>query len=103
MSKPNKFAVAIDEAEEQPAQVAAAATVEPSPPAEPVVKAKSPRRPSRLNTRHIGGHYSPTTSKMMNQLALDEDTSVQQLLAEAIDMLFHSRQLPTVASQPKKS
>ena len=53
-------------------------------------------RPSRKNTKHVGGYFSPEVSKQLRQIALDENSSVQVLLAEAIDMLFHSRQKPTI-------
>ena len=33
-------------------------------------------------------------------IAASEDTSIQNLLAESLDMLFHSRQLPTIAQNP---
>ena len=56
-------------------------------------------RPSRTGTKHVGGHFSPEVSKQLRRIALDEDSSVQKLLAEAIDMIFHSRKLPTIASK----
>ena len=40
-------------------------------------------RPSRKNTKHVGGYFSPEVSKQLRQIALDENSSVQVLLAEA--------------------
>jgi len=54
-------------------------------------------RPSRDNTKHIGGYFDPKVSKQLRSIALDEDSSVQVLLEEAIDMLFQSRKKPTIA------
>ena len=54
-------------------------------------------RPSRKATKHIGGYFAPEVSKQLRQIALNEDKSVQSLLAEALDMIFHSRQMPTIA------
>ena len=54
-------------------------------------------RSSRKGVKHVGGYFEPQVSKQLRQIALDEDSSVQDLLAEAIDMLFHSRQKPTIA------
>ena len=54
-------------------------------------------RPSRRGAKHVGGYFEPQVSKQLRQIALDEDSSVQELLAEALDMLFHSRQKPTIA------
>ena len=56
-------------------------------------------RPSRKDTKHIGGYYPPEVSKQLRLIALEEDNSVQDLLAEAIDMIFQSRQKPTIAVQ----
>ena len=57
-------------------------------------------RPSRKGVKHVGGYFEPQVSKQLRQIALDEDSSVQDLLAEALDMLFHSRQRPTIARKP---
>ena len=85
----NKFAQALKKSEkgvtaDVPVAVAAASA---SPHA----------RPSRKGVKHVGGYFEPQVSKQLRQIALDEDSSVQDLLAEAIDMLFHSRQKPTIA------
>ncbi|PSJ15818.1 hypothetical protein C7H79_16950 [Nitrosomonas supralitoralis] len=65
--------------------------------------ASSPHdRPSRKNTKHVGGYFSPEVSKQLRQIALDENSSVQVLLAEAIDMLFHSRHKPTITQKSVK-
>jgi hypothetical protein len=54
-------------------------------------------RPSRQGAKHIGGYFDPAVSKQLRSIALEEDTSVQALLEEAIDMLFQSRRKPTIA------
>ena len=59
-------------------------------------------RPSRKSTKHVGGYFDPAVSKQLRQIALEEDSSVQALLGEAIDMLFQSRRKPMIASRPKK-
>ena len=61
------------------------------------VHASRQARPSRRGVKHVGGYFGPEVSKQLRQIALDEDSSVQELLAEALDMLFHSRQKPTIA------
>ncbi len=60
-------------------------------------------RPSRKSTKHVGGYFDPAVSKQLREIALAEDSSVQALLAEAIDMVFQSRRKPTIATRPKKS
>ena len=89
----NKFASAL-KPKSQPA-------AEPEDTQQPV--AQSPHaRPSRKSTKHIGGYFDPAVSKQLREIALAEDSSVQALLAEAIDMIFQSRRKPTIASRPQK-
>jgi hypothetical protein len=44
--------------------------------------------PSRVGKKVISGHFDPATARQLKQLALDNQTSVQALLAEAIKLLF---------------
>ncbi len=46
------------------------------------------RRPGRTGTRLIGGHFPPEVARQLRMLAAEEDTTVQALLEEAIDLLF---------------
>ena len=52
--------------------------------------------PSRQGIKHIGGYFSPEVSRQLRMIAAAEDTSNQKLLAEALDMLFHGRDLQPV-------
>ena len=45
-------------------------------------------RPSRRNTKLIGGHFSPELAKQLRMLAAEEDTTIQALLEEAIRLLL---------------
>lgn len=86
----NKFASALKPKKDDPAPDTA----------EQGADVQSPHaRSSRTGTKHVGGHFPPEVSKQLRRIALDEDSSVQKLLAEAIDMVFHSRKLPTIASK----
>lgn len=49
---------------------------------------KSRPRPSRQGLRLIAGHFEPHVAKQLKLLAAEEDTTVQALLAEALDLLF---------------
>jgi hypothetical protein len=72
----------------------------PPEPAKPAVAAPprrpSPRltakpafdRPSRRNTKLIGGHFSPELARQLRMLAAEEDTTIQALLEEAIQLLL---------------
>ena len=87
----NRFAAALkSEKKHQPEPDAAIEQVpEPSP----------HDRPSRRAAKHVGGYFDPAVSKQLRAIALEEDSSVQALLAEAIDMLFQSRRKPTIAAR----
>ncbi len=54
---------------------------------------ETPRRRGRprRETRHIGGHFPPETVKQLRLIAVEEDTTSQALLEEALELLFHSR------------
>ena len=46
---------------------------------------------SRQGTKLIGGHFAPEVSTQLRILAAEEGTTVQRLLAEALDDLFVKR------------
>lgn len=44
--------------------------------------------PSRQGKKAITGHFDPAVSRQLKQIALDNGTSIQALLAEAMNDLF---------------
>ncbi len=55
------------------------------------VPAPSPekqQKPSRKGTRLIGGHFPPDVAKQLRILAAEDETTVQELLSEALHDLF---------------
>ncbi len=44
--------------------------------------------PSRQGKKAITGHFEPAVSRQLKQIALDNDTTVQALLGEALNDLF---------------
>ena len=50
--------------------------------------AAMPRPPSREGKRAIAGHFDPAVSRQLRYLALENDTSIQSLLREALNDLF---------------
>jgi hypothetical protein len=58
---------------------------------------------SRTGAKHIGGYFDPVVSKQLKTIALEEDSSVQALIAEALDMLFQSRGKPMIAEKIKSA
>lgn len=62
----------------------------PRNPPQPVQASRNPAN-GRGGLKHVGGYFDPAVSKRLRQMAFDEDTTVQDLLAEALEMLFRSR------------
>ena len=46
------------------------------------------RTPARVGKKAVSGYFSPELSRALHMLALEEDTSLQALLGEAIDDLL---------------
>ncbi len=57
---------------------------------EPVRASRTPGN-GRGGLKHVGGYFDPEVSKRLRMLASEEDTTVQELLAEGINLLFQSR------------
>lgn len=63
---------------------------------EPALQAPAPQpepkekfyRPSREGRRFLGGHFEPKVVRQVKMLAAEDDTTVQALLEEALDLLF---------------
>lgn len=62
-----------------------------------------PQQAARARGKHVGAYFDPTVSKQLRQIALEEDSTVQLLLGEAIDMLFQARRKPTIAQRTAQS
>lgn len=61
----------------------------PEPASHPPASAAAPgRAPARIGKKAVGGYYSPQLSRALNILALEQNTSLQALLGEAIDDLM---------------
>jgi len=58
------------------------------PPSRSEPKAEKFFRPSREGRKLIAGHFPPKTAKQLKILAAEEDTTVQALLEEALELLF---------------
>ena len=65
-----------------------AKTVAAEPIAPSVPKAAKFYRPSREGRRLIAGHFDPKVAKQLKMLAVEEETTVQALLEEALELLF---------------
>lgn len=57
----------------------------------------SPVAPSRVGKKVIAGYFDPAVAKQLKQMAVDGDTTMQALLAEALNELFQKHGKPTLA------
>lgn len=80
------------------AAVSKAARPEASNEAPPVLPKASAKfeRPSRKGTKFIAGHFDPSVARQLRMLAVEEDSTVQALLAEALDLLFVKKNRPVI-------
>ena len=67
-------------------------------PAHEIASAKTAQG-SRRGTKLIGGHFAPEVSTQLRILAAEEETTVQSLLAEALDDLFVKKGRQRVSSK----
>ena len=81
MAKGNTLQAMLDRAKSDGVAQAA-----PTPMSEPAPAKSAPT--GRQGTKLIGGHFAPEVSTQLRILAAEEGTTVQKLLAEALDDLF---------------
>src|SRR5579883_647832 len=91
MSRKPNLAVALQ-------QSAVAPKIDVRPPSQsPEVRPQQLVPPSRTGKKTIAGHFDPAVSRQLRQVALEEDSSVQELLREAINDLFEKKGKPRLA------
>lgn len=98
MSKPKTNAFTAAFSRSTPEEVAPA-TPPTAPTEQKTEAARANIRPSRRNRKHVGGYFDPAVHKQLRLLAAEEDRHIEELLAEGLDMLFHSRRKPTIAQR----
>ncbi|MEO1331000.1 MAG: ribbon-helix-helix domain-containing protein [Pseudomonadota bacterium] len=68
-----------------------------------VEKAQSDQRPpGRQGRKKVQTHVSPHVHKQIHLIALEEDTSVEELMLEALDLLFRMRGRPMIAFEGRQ-
>lgn len=60
---------------------------------------RKPNKPTSGWGKHIGGYYDPAIERQLKAVAVEEDTTTQELVAEALDLLFESRGKAAIARQ----
>ena len=64
-----------------------------TPPPDPPQPARAPAARS-VKRKHIGGYFDPEIGRRLRMLSSEEDTTIQELLDEALRLLFDSRGKP---------
>lgn len=68
------------------------------PAAEPQPKTPSAHvRPIRVGKKAVVGYFDPAVSRQLKQMALDQDSNVQELIREALNDLFEKHRLKPIA------
>lgn len=53
--------------------------------------------PSRRGKKALIGYFDPGVSKQLKQMALNQDSSIQELLREALNDFFQKHKKPNIA------
>jgi hypothetical protein len=89
MAKKTSLAAALQEAAGNvPPTVEPIAQPMEAAPQSIVVVEKSSMPPSRQGKKAITGYFDPAVSRQLKQIMLDQDSTMQALLAEALNDLF---------------
>ena len=67
------------------------------PPAATEPPKESPGQPGRAGKVLIGSHFEPAVQKQLKGIAVEQDTTVQNLLAEALNDLYAKYGKPEIA------
>jgi hypothetical protein len=54
-------------------------------------------RPGRATMSNVTGYFPPAVKKLLRMIAAEEETTIQELLAEALNDLFAKRGKPEIA------
>jgi hypothetical protein len=75
---------------------AQSAPAEPAAPRPP--EARDPHyRPGREGMTNVTGYFPPAVKKQLRRISVEEDTTIQELLAEALNDIFAKRGMPEIA------
>jgi hypothetical protein len=64
---------------------------------EAVPIALSGKPPSRVGKKVVAGHFDAAVIRQLKMLAMDNDSSIQALLAEALNDLFNKHSMKPIA------
>ncbi len=64
-----------------------------APPPDPPKPVRAPVA-RNVKRKHIGGYFDPEIGRRLRMLSSEEDTTIQELLDEALRLLFQNRGKP---------
>ncbi len=64
---------------------------------QPPAPKESQSQPGRAGTVLIGGHFEPAVRKQLKGIALEQDRTAQDVLAEALNDMFAKNGKPEIA------
>jgi len=59
-------------------------------------------RPARVGKRFVGAHFDPEVARQLKMLAAEDDRTIQELLEDAVDLLFVKAGKARIAELVKK-
>jgi hypothetical protein len=59
-------------------------------------------RPARVGKRFVGAHFHPEVARQLKMLAAEDDRTIQELLEDAVDLLFVKAGKARIAELVKK-
>ena len=69
-----------------------------SPPDENVSAALNGKPPSRVGKKVVAGHFDQVVIRQLKMLALNNDSSIQAMLTEALNGLFEKHSMKSISS-----
>jgi hypothetical protein len=76
---------------------------EPKPPFSGTVTEEKFFRPARVGKRFVGAHFDPQVARQLKMLAAEDDKTIQELLEDAVDLLFVKAGKARIADLTRKS
>jgi antitoxin-like ribbon-helix-helix protein len=67
------------------------------PQAKPKPKTEAERNPARVGKRQVAAFFAPEVGRALKLLAAERDSTVQALMAEALNDLFRKHRKPPIA------
>lgn len=78
---------------------AAAATLAPQEPAQTADRRDPHYRPGRSTKTNVTGYFSPSVKRQLRLMGAEQDRTIQDLLAEALNALFAAHGKPEIAER----